>query len=121
MNASGNVVCFAVGVTSIGVFGSRFNGGAWTVGDWSPYSNLGGDVTANASCTTQSAGLLVCGVIGATDSAFWSDVYNGSSWLGWTRVGGLGINSPACAPLGTGQVVCVVLGINNKLTSVVGP
>src|SRR5579859_5184862 len=121
LDSAGNAACFVVGVTSIGVFGSRFNGGAWTAADWTTYSDIGGYVTANANCTTQSAGELVCGVIGAEDNAFYSNVYNGSSWSGWGKVGGLGINSPACAPLGTGQVVCVVLGINNKLTSVVGP
>jgi hypothetical protein len=78
-------------------------------------------VNDNAGCTTQAAGQLVCGVIGATDSAFYANVYNGSSWSTWMKIGGTGVGTPSCAPLGSGQAVCVVLGIDNKLTSVVGP
>jgi len=120
MNSAGNVVCFAEGIDN-GIYGTRFNGGAWMLSSWSGYGGIGGSVIANVSCTRQSPDLLVCGALDPTDNALWSDVYNGSNWSGWSKVGGLGINSPACAPLGTGQVVCVVLGINNKLTSVVGP
>jgi hypothetical protein len=120
MNSAGNVVCFAEGIDN-GIYGTRFNGGAWTLSSWSGYGGIGGRVIANASCTSQSPDLLVCGALDPTNNALWSDVYNGSNWSGWSKVGGLGMNSPACAPLGTGQVICVVLGINNKLTSVVGP
>lgn len=56
LNSNGNVACFVVGVTYQGIFGSRFNGGNWVVGDWSAYSSINGTVTANASCTSQSAG-----------------------------------------------------------------
>jgi hypothetical protein len=127
MNSDGNVACFVLGAESLGIFGTRFDGVAWTVNDWSGYGGgLGGDVSANASCTSQAAGQLVCGVygVGVTyNSALFANVFDGSSWSGWTKVGGAGIGTPACAPLGTGtgQVVCVVMGVNNKLTSVVGP
>jgi hypothetical protein len=125
MNSGGNVACFVQGAQSLGIFGTRFDGGAWTVADWSGYGGgLGGSVSENAGCTSQAAGELVCGVYGVGvpyDSAFFADVYNGSSWSGWTEVGGVGVGSPSCAPLGAGKVVCVIMGINNKLTSVVGP
>ena len=127
MNSDGNVACFVQGAESLGIFGTRFDGGAWNLNDWSAYGGgLGGDVSENAGCTSQAAGELVCGVyaVGVSyDSALYANVFNGSSWSGWTAVGGAGIGTPACSPLGTGtgQVVCVVMGINNKLTSVVGP
>jgi hypothetical protein len=125
MNSGGNVACFVQGAQSLGIFGTRFDGGVWTVADWSGYGGgLGGSVSENAGCTSQAAGELVCGVYGVGvpyDSAFFADVYNGSSWSGWTEVGGVGVGSPSCAPLGAGKVVCVIMGINNKLTSVVGP
>jgi hypothetical protein len=121
MNSAGNVVCFAEGIGN-GIYGTRFNGVAWMLSSWSLYGEIGGaSAIANTSCTSQSPGLLLCGVLGTTDNALWSNLYDGSIWSGWSKVGGLGINSPVCAPLGTGQVVCVVLGINNKLRSVVGP
>ena len=122
MNSSGNVVCFAEAYNS-GIYGARFNGGAWTLADWTGYSSIGGEVNANASCTTQSANELVCGAygVGADNDEFYADVYNGSSWSGFTVVGGTGLGSPSCAPLGTGEVVCVAMGPNNKLTSTVGP
>ena len=124
MNSGGNVACFAEGAESLGIFATRFDGGAWTVADWSGYGGgLGGDVSENAGCISQAAGELVCGVygVGVYNSVFYADVYNGSSWSGWTAVGGTGVGSPSCAPLGTGKVACVIMGINNKLTSVVGP
>ncbi|MFY9905820.1 MAG: hypothetical protein WAK62_11780, partial [Terriglobales bacterium] len=122
MNSSGNVVCFALSYTS-GIYGSRFNGGAWTVGDWTGYGGIGGVVNTNAGCTTQAAGQLVCGAYGVStdDDAFYANVYNGSSWSGFILVGGTGVGTPACAPLGTGQAVCLVMGPDNKLTSTVGP
>ncbi|HXR16969.1 MAG TPA: hypothetical protein VN777_12295 [Terriglobales bacterium] len=127
MNSDGNVACFVQGAASLGIFGTRFDGGGWNLNDWSGYGGgLGGEVSENAGCTSQAAGELVCAVYGvgvAYNSALFSDVFNGSGWSGWTLVGGAGIGTPACSPLGTGtgQVVCVVMGINNKLTSVVGP
>lgn len=120
MKAAGNVVCFAKSYTS-GIYGTRFNGKAWNLGDWTGYGALGGGVNDNASCTSQIANELVCGVIGVTDSALYADVFNGASWSGWLKIGGLGMGTPSCAPLGTGQVVCLVLGPSNKLSSVVGP
>jgi len=120
MNQNGNVFCFAEGYVS-SIYGTRFNGKAWTVTDWSIYGGLGGSVTENASCTTQSAGLLVCGVLSVTDNAFYTDVWNGVSWSGWAKIGSSGMGSPACAPLGTGQVVCVIVGLKNQVTSAVGP
>jgi len=126
MNSDGNVACFVEGAESLGIFGTRFDGGGWTLADWSSYGGLGGEVSANASCTSQAVGQLVCGAYGVgvtDDSALFANVFNGSGWSDWTKVGGTGIGTPACSPLGTGtgQVVCVVMGINNKLTSVVGP
>jgi hypothetical protein len=103
-----------------GIYGALFKGGAWVIGNWTGYGGIGGNVNQNASCTSQAAGQLVCGVI-AIDNVFYANVFNGAAWLGWAKIGGTGVGSPSCAPLGTGQVVCTVLGINNKLTSVVGP
>jgi hypothetical protein len=122
MNSSGNVVCFAEAYDS-GIFGARFNGGAWTLADWTGYSSIGGAVNANAGCATQAANELVCGVygVGADADALYSDVYNGAAWSGFASVGGTGMGTPSCAPLGTGQVACVVMGPDNKLTSTVGP
>jgi hypothetical protein len=122
MNDNGNVVCFAEGYIS-GIYGNRFKGPAWTTADWTGYSDrgLGGSVTENASCTSQSANKLACGVMSVTDDAFYADVWNGTSWSGWTRIGSSGTGSPSCAPLGTGQVVCIFMGLKNQLTSVVGP
>jgi hypothetical protein len=111
---------FAAEAYNTGIYGSRFNGGTWAASNWSTYGGLGGSVTTNASCTTQSTGELVCGVI-SIDSAFYGDSYNGSGWSGWIKVGGTGVDIPSCAALGIGQAVCVVMGVNNKLTSVVGP
>jgi hypothetical protein len=90
-------------------------------GNWATYGGIGGTVNDNASCTSQTAGHLVCGVIAVTDAALYGNIYNGSSWLDWNKVGGTGVGTPSCTPLGTGQVVCLVVGPNNKLTSVVGP
>lgn len=121
VNSAGKVACFALAYNSGTIFGAEFLGGLWTPSNWTTYSSMGGTVATNANCTTQSAGLLVCGVIGELDGAFYADVYNGTGWEGWVKVGATGIGIPACGALGTGQVVCVVTGVNNKLTSVVGP
>jgi hypothetical protein len=120
MNSAGNVVCFAKAYTS-GIYGSRFNGKAWSVSDWTVYAGLGGGVNDNASCTSHISDELVCGVIGVLDGALYANVYNGALWSGWGKVGGTGVGSPACAPLGTGQVVCLIMGPGNKLSSTVGP
>ena len=119
MNQDGNVACFAEGYIS-GIYGNRFQGGAWTVADWTVYVDLGGSVTDNASCAAQSPNMLACGVISVTDNNFYANVWSGS-WSGWVKIGGSGTGSPACAALGTGQVVCVVMGLKNQLTSIVGP
>ena len=119
MNSGGQVACFAEAYNSA-VSANRFIGHAWAAGDWSGYGNLGGETVNNASCTSQSTGELVCGVIGAADSVFYANIYNGS-WSGWTKIGGTSVGTPSCAPLASGQAVCVVMGINDKLTSVVGP
>jgi hypothetical protein len=120
MNSGGKVACFAKAYNS-GIYASVFNGGAWTAADWTGYAGISGNVNDNASCTSQAAGELVCGAIGALDSAFYANVYNGANWSGWAKIGTTGWASPACAALGTGQVVCLVTGINNKLSSTVGP
>jgi len=120
MNQNGNVVCFAMAYSS-GIFGARFNGGAWSIGDWTSYSGLSGTVTSNAGCTTQSPNELVCGATAVTDNMLYANVWNGSAWSGWKPIGGSGTGSPACAPLGTGQVVCVMMTLKNQVTSVVGP
>jgi len=119
LNTGGKVACFAKAYNS-GIFGTLYNGGAWVVGQWDPYSGLGGTVDENASCTSHLTGQLICGAM-STDSSFYANTYNGASWSGWSRIGGSGYRSPACAPLGGGKVVCMVLGVSNKLTSVVGP
>ena len=100
---------------------ASFVGGLWTPSNWTTYFPEGGVVSTNANCTTQAAGQLICGVIGAVDNAFYADLYNGAGWEGWIKIGSAGIGIPACGALGAGKVVCVVMGINNKLTSVVGP
>jgi len=120
MNQNGNVVCFAEGYAS-SIYSTRYNGRGWTVANWTLYSGLGGVVTENASCTAQSAGLLVCGVLSVNDDAFYADVWNGVSWSGWVKIGNSGMGSPACAPLGTGQVVCLIVSVRNQLTSAIGP
>jgi len=121
LNSGGKVACFGEAYNTGSIYGAEFLGGSWTPNNWTAYSPLGGEVSNNANCTTQAAGLLVCGVIGELDNAFYADVYNGSNWGGWVKIGGTGIGIPACGALGTGQVVCVAMGANNKLTSVVGP
>jgi serine protease AprX len=120
LNSAGKVVCFAKAYTS-GIYGSVFNGGAWAAASWPAYAPLAGTVNDNASCTSQAADNLVCGVIAVTDAAFYSNVFNGTAWTNWVKVGGSGVGTPACAPLGTGKVVCLIMGPANKLTSVVGP
>jgi hypothetical protein len=120
VNSGGKVACFGEAYNSGMIYGAEFLGGLWTPSNWTAYGALGGAVSNNANCTTQAAGLAICGAIGELDGAFDADVYNGSSWEGWVKVGGTGLGIPACGALGTGQVVCVVMGINNKLTSVVG-
>jgi hypothetical protein len=120
LNSFGKVVCFAKAYNS-GIFGNLFNGVGWGVTNWSGYGSLGGTVNDNASCVSHSAGLLVCGAIAVTDTAFYANIYNGSIWSGWSKIGGIGMGSPSCAPLGASKVVCAVMGINNKLTSAVGP
>jgi hypothetical protein len=121
VNSGGKVACFGEAYNSGMIYGAEFLGGLWMPSNWTAYGALGGAVSNNANCTTQAAGLAICGAIGELDGAFYADVYNGSSWEGWVKVGGTGLGIPACGALGTGQVVCVVMGINNKLTSVVGP
>ncbi len=121
VNSGGKVACFGEAYNSGMIYGAEFLGGSWTANNWTTYGALGGTVSNNANCTTQGAGLVVCGAIGELDNAFYADVYNGASWGGWIKIGGTGIGIPACGALGTGQVVCIVMGVNNKLTSVVGP
>jgi hypothetical protein len=122
--AADPVLCFAKAIGG-SIFATVFKGGNWVTGDWSTYTNLGGLVNDNASCTSQATGELVCGVIGqpTPGNAFYADVFNGSGWSGWTLIGGggTGFGSPSCAALGSGKVVCVIMGLNNKLTSIVGP
>ena len=114
------MVCFAKAYTS-GIYGSLFNGGAWSAASWSGYGSINGSVNDNASCTSHTAGQMVCGVVDVVDAAFYGNVYNGSSWTGWAKIGGSGVGSPSCAALGTGQALCLLMGPNNRLTSVVGP
>jgi hypothetical protein len=56
MSQNGNVACFAEGYIS-GIYGNRFQGGTWTGTEWTSYAYLGGEVTENASCISQSQGL----------------------------------------------------------------
>jgi hypothetical protein len=120
MNSTGRVACFAEAYNSE-IYVNVYNGTSWASGSWSGYESLGGTPNSNAGCTTQSAGELACGAISVEDSAFYTNVYNGSSWTGWEKIGGTGVGSPSCAPLGTGEVVCLIMGPNNQLTSSVGP
>jgi hypothetical protein len=120
-NSSGRVACFAKAYNS-GIYVDLFDGTSWATGDWSGYEGLGGAENDNASCASQAAGELVCGVISAITSGFFANVDAGSGFTGWVAIGTTtGLGSPSCAPLGTSQVVCVVMGTNNKLSSVVGP
>jgi hypothetical protein len=121
VNSTGKVACFGEAYNSGMIYGAEFLGGLWAPSNWTTYGALGGTVSNNANCTTQGAGLVVCGAISELDGAFYADVYNGSGWEGWVKIGATGIGIPACGALGTGQVVCVVMGIDSKLTSVVGP
>jgi hypothetical protein len=120
----GEVACFAKAIDG-SIYVTAFAGKNWVGGDWSTYSNLQGLVNDNASCTSQAAGELVCGVIGQSNPghAFYANVFNGTNWSTWALVGGggTGFGSPSRAPLGSGKGVCVIMGLNNKLTSVVGP
>lgn len=123
LDQAGNIVCFAEGYSS-SIYPTRYNASGWAVADRMPYGGgLGGEVNANASCTSQAAGELLCGAygVGPDNSELYANAYNGSAWTGWGVVGGDGVGVPACTPLGTGEVICVVMGFNNKLTSVVGP
>jgi len=120
LNLFGKAVCFAKAYNS-GIFGSVYNGLAWTKGNWTGYAPISGTVNDNANCTSQSAGRLVCGAIAVTDAAFYANIYNGSVWSGWSKIGSVRVGSPSCAALGTGQVACLVNGINNTFTSFVGP
>ena len=61
LNSGGQITCFAEAYNS-GIYVDLFNGHAWTVSDWSSYSSLGGQTVNNASCTSQIADELVCGV-----------------------------------------------------------
>src|ERR1700693_493887 len=72
MNSAGQVVCFAEAYNSQ-IFATRFVGGSWAVGDWTAYGSLGGEITNNASCTTQAAGHLVCGVVYTKTQKNWQD------------------------------------------------
>jgi len=123
LNSAGKVTCFAKAYTSE-PFVNLFNGKTWTTTDWSGYEGLGGATNDIISCTSQIPGDLVCSAIGALDTHFYANVFNGTSWTGWIQEGGttaVGIGSPSCAPLGTGQVICVVVGATNKLSSIIGP
>jgi len=101
------VMCFAKAYNS-GIYETLFNGNSRALTDWTAYGGIGGTVNDNASCTSQIAGELVCGVVAVTDAAFYANVYNGTSWSGWLKVGGSGVGTPSCAPFGTGRVVCLV-------------
>jgi hypothetical protein len=120
LDLPGEVVCFVKGWGS-GIYGSRYNGGAWVPGEWSPWGlGIGGSVNDNASCAAQAAGQVVCGVI-SINSIFYGNTFNGANWSGWVETVGTGVGTPSCAALGESKVVCTVIGPNNKLTSLVGP
>jgi len=114
----GVLSCFARG-TDEAVYVNDFKGGAWTVANWSGWSNLAGAANPGTSCSQSTTGELGCATV-ASDSALWVNSFNGSSWSGWLSLGGQNISNPACAGLGTGKVVCAVVGLNGKTTSTVG-
>ena len=121
MGLPGQVVCFALGLNTA-LWGRRFNGGTWTLANWSPWGSLGGLVFGNPSCTSINAGQLICGVIAQTDSVLYTNQFNGTSWLGWVKVGtATGIRSPSCTLLTAGKALCAIVGVANKAASTVGP
>ncbi len=119
---TGQVTCFAKAQSS-GLYVTTFNGGTWSTANWSSYGDLGGVANEAPSCTTQTTGDLVCGVIGTETNEFYSNVYTDSSnsWTGWTLVGGTGTGPTSCVPFETGKAICLVMGVNNELSSTVGP
>jgi hypothetical protein len=76
----GEVACFAKAIGG-SIYVTAFDGKNWVGGDWSTYANLQGLVNDNASCTSQAAGALVCGVIGQSNpgNAFYANVFNGTA------------------------------------------
>jgi hypothetical protein len=118
----GPVECFVKGYQSQ-VYGSNYDGkSTWAATDWTGYgTGIGGELNDNASCVSHELGEFVCGVVGASDNEFFSNVYNGTSWSGWTLHGGSGMGTPSCALLTTDKVVCLILSTKNTLSSVVGP
>jgi hypothetical protein len=117
---SAQAVCFARG-TDLGLWGSRFTGGAWGVAQWTAWGSMGGTVYSKASCGLIAAGQIVCGVIGLADSGFYVDQFNGSSWGGFVGLGQTSIGNPSCTILALPKVICTVVGVNNKVQSTVGP
>jgi len=117
---SGEAVCFARG-TDVGLWGTRFAGGAWSPAQWTGWGSLGGPVASKGACSLLSTGQLICGAIFLTDSALYVNDYNGSSWLGFVKVGQTAIGTPSCVNLNIGSVLCAVVGVNSKTFSTVGP
>jgi hypothetical protein len=79
----GEVACFAKAIGG-SIYVTAFDGKNWVGGDWSTYANLQGLVNDNASCTSQVAGELVCGVIGQSNpgNAFYANVFDGTNLAG---------------------------------------
>ena len=116
----GEVACFARGTESA-LYGNLFKGGSFKPTQWIGWSSLGGLVASRASCTSDGAGQILCGVVATEDSALYVDQYANGGWSGFAKVGSLGIGNPSCTTLATNKVLCVMVGVNNEAISTVGP
>ncbi len=125
MGVPGKVICQARGTDS-GVYFKTFSGGNFVAANWSStYTNLGGITQSDTSCAPTNINIgssgVLCGTIGAPDSALYYDVNNsvfgGGSWTGWTKVGGAAIGSPSCFAIQSGAAMCVIVGVNGLAES----
>jgi hypothetical protein len=126
-NGGGSGVdCFTTG-TNNELFVNAYDGIGLSLGDWSGYAPLGGEV-GRFSCARfiQTGNVLniACGVTALLDTGFDTDDYN-AGWGGYTRQGsGTYIGNPSCFAinLGTpGRVMCVVTQPNGQAASIIGP
>lgn len=120
----GQVSCFARG-TNNAIFTRRFNGGTFSLTNWTPtWASLGSSNTAysNASCASIAPGQLICGAIAVTDAVLYVARFDGVAWLGWTKVGtATGVRNPNCTTLSANKALCTIVNSANKVISTVGP
>jgi len=117
---SGEAVCFGRG-TDLALWSIRFNGGAWSATQWTPWFSLGGVVYSKGGCSVLASGQLICGATSVTDSALYFDEFNGTNWLGFAKLGQTVFGTPNCTNLSSGRVMCTVVSVSNKAFSIVGP